>query len=137
MPDNFEKQLRALSDSLQAPLRPTDVENVLPLIVPRSYFQRGNWPGPYVLLRHPRLGLTWVIWKKTKPCSMSIMSARKSLWQKCTVGLRHRCYTSYWRKSIWKFREPPNTLLQLTVERQSLLATPSRLSTSSAAERWC
>ena len=61
MPDKFEKQLRALSDSLQAPLRPTDIENVLPLIVPRSYFQRGNWPGPYVLLRHPRLGLTWVI----------------------------------------------------------------------------
>jgi hypothetical protein len=34
---------------------------LFPIIVPRSYFQYGNWPGPYRLLAHPKLGLTWVL----------------------------------------------------------------------------
>ncbi len=33
---------------------------LFPVIVPRSYFQYGNWPGPYRLLKHPKLGLVWV-----------------------------------------------------------------------------
>jgi hypothetical protein len=35
-------------------------ESVLPVIVPRTYFQLGNWPGRYLLLRHPDLAVTWV-----------------------------------------------------------------------------
>jgi len=33
---------------------------LFPIIVPRSYFTHGNWPGPHRLLRHPELAVTWV-----------------------------------------------------------------------------
>ena len=39
----------------------SDLNMVFPVIVPRSYFARGNWPGPHSLLRHPSLGLVWAI----------------------------------------------------------------------------
>lgn len=35
-------------------------KTLFPIIVPRDYFARGNWPGPYRLLRHPALAVTWV-----------------------------------------------------------------------------
>jgi hypothetical protein len=35
-------------------------DTILPIIVPRTYFQYGNWPGHYLLLRHPDLAITWV-----------------------------------------------------------------------------
>ncbi|XLZ69390.1 hypothetical protein ABT364_23095 [Massilia sp. SR12] len=33
---------------------------LFPIIVPRSYFTHGSWPGPHRLLRHPELAVTWV-----------------------------------------------------------------------------
>lgn len=35
-------------------------DTLLPIIVPRTYFQYGNWPGHHLLLRHPDLAVTWV-----------------------------------------------------------------------------
>jgi len=40
----------------------------LPVIVPRSYFQYGNWPGYYKLLKHPQLAVTWA--ETSNPGSM-------------------------------------------------------------------
>lgn len=35
-------------------------DSLFPIIVPRSYFQYGNWPGPHRNLQHPELAVTWV-----------------------------------------------------------------------------
>jgi uncharacterized protein YtpQ (UPF0354 family) len=35
-------------------------ETLIPIIVPRTYFKHGNWPGHHLLLRHPELAVTWV-----------------------------------------------------------------------------
>jgi hypothetical protein len=43
-------------------------ETFFPVIVPRSYFQLGNWPGPFLYLRHPDLAVTWV--ELTSPNAM-------------------------------------------------------------------
>ena len=43
-------------------------DNVLPVIVPRTYFQYNNWPGHYKFLKHPQLAITWV--ETSKPGSM-------------------------------------------------------------------
>ncbi len=32
-----------------------------PIFVPTSFFEAGNWPGPYVRCRIPHLGMTWAI----------------------------------------------------------------------------
>jgi len=43
-------------------------DRILPVIVPRTYFQYGNWPGYYKLLRHPQLAITWA--ETNEPGSM-------------------------------------------------------------------
>jgi hypothetical protein len=35
-------------------------ETLFPIIVPRTYFAQGNWPGFHRTLRHPELAVTWV-----------------------------------------------------------------------------
>jgi len=35
-------------------------ETLLPIIVPRTYFERGKCPGFHRPLRHPALAVTWV-----------------------------------------------------------------------------
>ena len=40
-------------------------DTLFPVIVPRSYFQLGNWPGSYLHLRHPELAVTWA--ETTRP----------------------------------------------------------------------
>ncbi|MFL6229948.1 MAG: hypothetical protein ACJ741_14340 [Pyrinomonadaceae bacterium] len=39
----------------------SDVNNLVPIIIPREYLSYDNWPGPYRLLKHPELALTWVV----------------------------------------------------------------------------
>jgi len=51
------------------------VETLFPVIVPRSYFARGNWPGPYRLLRHPALAITWA--DLTTPGAMTYVTAAR------------------------------------------------------------
>jgi hypothetical protein len=51
----------AVRRALDAGHQPTDIERVVPLIVPRNYFELGNWPRPYAHLRSPLLGLTWTV----------------------------------------------------------------------------
>src|SRR4249919_211381 len=36
------------------------INSILPIIVPRIYFQHGNWQAFYKFLRHPDLAVTWV-----------------------------------------------------------------------------
>jgi hypothetical protein len=38
-----------------------DLSNLLPIFVPSSFFQYGNWPGPHTRLRAPEIGLTWSV----------------------------------------------------------------------------
>jgi hypothetical protein len=39
----------------------SDIDNVVPIIVPREYFEGGDWVGPYAYLRSAALGVTWTI----------------------------------------------------------------------------
>jgi hypothetical protein len=57
----FEAQLKALRAALDRGPQPDDIENVVPVIVPRSFFALGNWPGPHANLRREDLGLTWAL----------------------------------------------------------------------------
>jgi hypothetical protein len=61
-------------------------ESVLPVIVPRTYFQFGNWPGRYLLLRHPDLAVTWV--ELTRPEWMNYVNyERQREIEQCGFGI--------------------------------------------------
>lgn len=51
------------------------VETLLPIVVPRSYFRLGNWPGFHRRLRHPDLAVTWV--ELTAPDAMSYVNVER------------------------------------------------------------
>jgi hypothetical protein len=57
----FRNVINKIRQALIKGQKPTDIENVVPIIVPRGYFAQGNWPGPYDYLRSELLGLTWTI----------------------------------------------------------------------------
>lgn len=57
----FRNVINKIKQALIKRQQPTDIENVVPIIVPREYFAQGNWPGPYDYLRAELLGLTWTI----------------------------------------------------------------------------
>lgn len=64
MADEFEQQPDCLKDTLGQPLRPTGIEQILPVIVPRSYFRLIIGLGrTLALLRHQHLGITCAILK--------------------------------------------------------------------------
>jgi hypothetical protein len=37
----------------------SDIDSLLPILAPATFFDQGLWPGPHQLLRVPGLGLTW------------------------------------------------------------------------------
>jgi hypothetical protein len=61
--------------------------NVLPIVVPRSYFEPGNWPGPYRLLRHPQLGIAWVI-LGPRQTMLYVNHEQADLWQEKGINWR-------------------------------------------------
>jgi hypothetical protein len=58
---NFRNIINKVRQTIGKETKPTDIENVVPIIVPRTYFRQGNWPGPYDYLQSEFLGLTWTI----------------------------------------------------------------------------
>ncbi len=61
MNDHFSEseQIEAMSASLSLSPDALPVSALMPIFVPASFFQRGNWPGPYESMQIPGLGLTW------------------------------------------------------------------------------
>ena len=57
----LKAQLREMRKGLD--LRPDQVDTgkIAPAFVPASFFALGNWPGPYVKLRTPEIGLAWIV----------------------------------------------------------------------------
>jgi len=58
---NLRDVVNNLRQALTKRRQKSDIENVVPIIVPRNYFEQGNWPGPYMNLRSEFLALTWTI----------------------------------------------------------------------------
>ena len=54
-------QLEELRRSLSMPPENLPLADLVPVFVPASFFESGNWPGPYVLLRAKPLAVTWAI----------------------------------------------------------------------------
>lgn len=55
----FEAELNAMREALSRGPQPDDIENVVPVNVPRTVFALGNWP--YASLRKADLDLAWAV----------------------------------------------------------------------------
>ena len=56
-----ETQLRTIRNGLDLLPEELEIDNLVPLFVPASFFAAGNWPGPYERLRAREIGLTWSV----------------------------------------------------------------------------
>jgi hypothetical protein len=55
------EQLAELRRGLALKPQEVDLTQLIPLLVPSSFFDSQGWPGPYSLLRAGGLGLTWAV----------------------------------------------------------------------------
>jgi hypothetical protein len=99
----FEAELDAMRAALARGPQPDDIENVIPVIVPRTFFSLGNWPGPHLNLRHSALGLTWAV--VADGLAMAYVSdARANLWKHEGVDWRKRALANLVdrsRSNLW------------------------------------
>ncbi len=89
----FERELKAMRASLERGPEFDDIENVVPVIAPRSFFALGNWPGPHANLRHPELGLTWAV-LAAEQTMVYVNHAAADIWQREGVDWRARALTN-------------------------------------------
>jgi hypothetical protein len=61
-----EQEINDLREALNTGLQKSDIKNVVPLFIPVSFVENGNWPGPYESLKNKEFVLTWVILHKTQ-----------------------------------------------------------------------
>jgi hypothetical protein len=57
----WERQLESLREGLRTPPEGVEIAQLFPLFVPSTFFELGNWPGPYATLRASDVGLTWFV----------------------------------------------------------------------------
>lgn len=99
----FEADLNAIRTALARGPRPEDIDNVVPVIVPRTFFALENWPGPHLNLRHEALGLTWAVLADGQ-AMVYVNHERIELWAQQGVDWRERALTNLVdrsRTSLW------------------------------------
>jgi hypothetical protein len=99
----FEAELNAMRTALARGPQPDDIANIVPVIVPRTFFGAGNWPGPHVNLRHKALGLTWAVLADGQ-AMVYVNHERTKLWAQEGVDWRERALANLVdrsRTSLW------------------------------------
>jgi hypothetical protein len=54
-------QLHTMREGLKLAPEDLDINSLIPLFVPASFFTAGNWPGPYLRLRLQAIALAWAV----------------------------------------------------------------------------
>jgi hypothetical protein len=58
---NFEDQLIELRKAVAVKPSEHSIDNLFPILVPSSFFSKGDWIGPHEILHDSEIGLTWTI----------------------------------------------------------------------------
>jgi hypothetical protein len=98
----FDAELNAMRAALSRGPQPGDIENVVPVIVPRTFFALGNWPGPHASLRRADLGLTWALLSHDQTM-VYINHERVALWAREEIDWRTRALANLEERStnLW------------------------------------
>jgi hypothetical protein len=92
-------ELEAVRRALDAGMRASDIENVVPIIVPREYLEDGEWSGPYGFLRSQQLGITWTVLHPDQ-AMVYVNHERARAWERDAVDWRGRA-----RDNLQRFSE--------------------------------
>jgi hypothetical protein len=93
-----QDDIEAVRRALNAGMADSDIQNVLPIIVPRTYFEMGNWVGPYAYLRSQALGLTWTVLHSDR--AMVYVNRERALsWEEDAIDWRERARNNLERLS--------------------------------------
>ena len=99
----MDDPIQAITAALEGARQPTDIEKVYPLIVPRSCFAPGDWPGPYESLRSPLLGLTWTVVRAAQ--TMAYVSREQTaVWTTEQITWKEQAMANLWwasRERLW------------------------------------
>ena len=97
MKSAIEAHLNQLRQNLDLPPGQIDVNDVLPIFVPSSFFASGNWMGPFLRLRAPEIGLTWSVllpnqtMRYVDPGMLELWEAQQLDWKALAIrNLRNR-----------------------------------------------
>lgn len=94
----FEAELNAMRTALGRGPRSDDIENVVPVIVPRTFFALENWPGPHANLRQETLGLTWAVLGQGRTM-VYVNDERAALWASEGMDWRSRALANLAERS--------------------------------------
>lgn len=107
----FEEDLHALRTAIARGARLDDIDNVVPVVIPRAFVARPVWPGPFVLLRHSELALTWAVLTPGETM-MYVSHERAATWDKDGTDWRSRALANLRSRSghpLWTHERPSPT----------------------------
>lgn len=85
----WELQLDSLREGLRSPPEGLEIAQLFPLFVPSTFFELGNWPGPYASLRASEVGLTWFV-KLPDQCMRYVDNAIAQYWDNEGIDWKQR-----------------------------------------------
>jgi len=132
------KQQETLRAGLKKAPSELEIADLFPLFVPTSFFELGNWPGPYETLGIPGLGLTWAVLQPDQ--TMRYVDHRvQRHWDAEGIPWRERAVANVERQSVpnvWthEFRREDGSLFAVAMMHPDGVG-PSRLLLRESLER--
>jgi hypothetical protein len=93
-----EERIQALRDALAQGMRDSDIEHVVPVIVPCSYIDSGKWIGPHDALKSTALALVWAVLHPGE-AMVYVTRERAALWVESSVDWKLRALDNLRRLS--------------------------------------
>src|SRR5262245_22136853 len=74
-----------------------DLDDLRPILVPISFFEAGNWPGPVCRRGTSGIGLTWVVLQPSQTM-LYVSNRAQSYWESRGVDWRQRALANLSRQ---------------------------------------
>jgi hypothetical protein len=130
MMSDEQNQLEALRAGLRKAPPELEISDLFPVFVPASFFETGDWPGPYEILGIVGLGLTWAVLQPDQTMRYVDHEVQRH-WEAKGVRWRDRAVENVLRQSaqqVWthEFRREDGSLFAVAMMHSDGLG-PSRL----------
>ena len=132
------KQLETLRASLEKKPSELEIADLVPVFVPSSFFELGNWPGPFDVLGVEGLGLAWAMLQPDQTMRYVDREVERQ-WDMHAIQWRDRALENLQRHSVrtvWthEFRSDNGSLFAVAMMHQDGVG-PSRLLLRESLER--
>jgi hypothetical protein len=100
LPDEeaFQRQVRALNEGLEQRPEELPIASLLPVLVPASFFEKGNWIGPHEAVGIDGVGLTWAF-EQPEQTMLYLSHSAASHWESRGVDWREEAFENLSERS--------------------------------------